>query len=116
MSVCTDSRICRRTTNEDEGIVVLYLYGKYIKLNPKNIYFVFDGHGGNNMVSKFLENNFLHYFLQNNPFMPNIHETEEFQTYFLDCCNQIQNKLRFTFNKISEHCGSTALMVIHHLV
>lgn len=115
MLIHTDSKLGSRKTNEDEAIVIINLNNQYPNLNPYNLFCVFDGHGGG-MVSKYLKKHFAQYLMST--YIPSSMFTQfnHFEKYIKSVYHSIQSKLCIQHKDISEHCGSTALVMLQLVV
>lgn len=91
----------RRESNEDRHNVILNINGEDKKLNPINLFGIYDGHGGS-WVSKYLEANIPSYYT-NKKFIPPFDEEFHIKVFQL-----IQSQL--LSNPLGYSNGSTCLL------
>lgn len=95
-----------RSCNEDGHNIILGLLKEDDTKAKVDFYGVYDGHGGK-FVSKFLQNNIYHFF---------INKCAEYplkKKYVQDVYNKIQGILSSKYSKQAMECGSTCLIVCH---
>jgi serine/threonine protein phosphatase PrpC len=102
----------KRESNEDQHISLLNLDNTVKKLNPINLFGVFDGHGGK-LVSKYLKDNLPKYFLvkHNNNI---INDTIKMKSYINKVYDLIQDGLKKEHPRAVVRCGSTCCVGIHY--
>ena len=103
-----------RYSNEDAEIIFQNLNKKNKKFKNINLYAVFDGHGGDS-VSKYLEKNFLNYFIPSNSVSPTV-KKGVYQKHIYTCYKHIQKKLKNEYKDMAHHTGTAALSIIHYQV
>lgn len=115
MLIHTDSKKGKRPSNEDKDIIMININNNSDKIQPHNLFCVFDGHGGNN-VSKYLQSHYSYYLMSKHIPDNNFSDFKKFNSYISSVYNLIQSKLCIVHKNIAEKCGSTALVMLHLLV
>ena len=115
MLIHTDSKRGLRKSNEDEAIIMINLNRQHKDLKPFNLFCVFDGHGGG-MVSKYLKANFAQYIMPTCIPDKMFSTFQAFKRYITTVYDTLQTKLCTQHKSIAEHCGSTAVVVLHLIV
>lgn len=106
------SLIGKRNTNEDQHDIIINYNNSINNYNEMNFLSIYDGHGGKN-VSKYLKENLSKYFIQKNSQFNMTGGSKYINKYTTKVFDHVQNKLSIQCKNISEHIGSTALVLLH---
>jgi serine/threonine protein phosphatase PrpC len=104
----------RRASNEDTHINITNLNGSNNKINPINLFGVFDGHGGKN-ISTFLKKSLVKYYINKYNLFNLCNKKEEFfNIYTKKLYDKLHNKIINEYPRVSKNCGSTACVGVQY--
>lgn len=96
----------KRDQNEDKHEIILNSNNNDKNLNNVNFFAVYDGHGGK-QVSEYVHKNMTKYFMNKKVSYPLQKQ------YVVDIFDGTQIHLKSNDQQIANHCGTTALIVVH---